>query len=38
MPSTLRQRLTHRDSLRQNYRPRRALRLPTWARSIWSWL
>ena len=23
---------------RQNYRPRRALKLPVWARTIWSWL
>jgi hypothetical protein len=32
----------HRQSFsqgfRQNYRPRRAVRLPGWARSLWRWL
>jgi len=23
---------------RQNYRPRRAWRIPSWARSLWCWL
>jgi hypothetical protein len=28
----------HRQSYRQNYRPRPLLRFPPWLRSLWVWL